>query len=128
MRGLKDSKIKIVSGIIAMMMLLYIVFSTFFISLEANHKCEDEENCPMVESFSGGVCPFDDERYKGWFGETEYSGDYIREAMMDILKTELLAKEIQEKYNDKGIKVVFLDFNKGCEWGCAINVWIPEQQ
>ena len=47
MRGLKDSKIKIVSGIIAMMMLLYIVFSTFFISLEANHKCEDEENCPI---------------------------------------------------------------------------------
>ena len=49
MRGLKDSKIKIVSGIIAMMMLLYIVFSTFFISLEANHKCEDEENCPICE-------------------------------------------------------------------------------
>lgn len=47
MRGLKDSKIKIVSGIIAMMMLLYIVFSTFFISLEANHKCADEENCPI---------------------------------------------------------------------------------
>ena len=47
MRGLKDSKIKIVSGIIAMMMLLYIVFSTFFLSLEANHKCEDEENCPI---------------------------------------------------------------------------------
>ena len=47
MRGLKDSKINIVSGIIAMMMLLYIVFSTFFISLEANHKCEDEENCPI---------------------------------------------------------------------------------
>lgn len=47
MRGLKDFKIKIVSGIIAMMMLLYIVFSTFFISLEANHKCEDEENCPI---------------------------------------------------------------------------------
>lgn len=82
----------------------------------------------MVESFSGGVCPFDDKRYEGWFGETEYSGDYIREAMIDILKTELLAKEIQEKYNDKGIKVVFLDFNKGCQWGCAINVWIPEQQ
>ena len=47
MRGLKDSKIKIVSGIIAMMMLLYIVFSTFFISLEANHQCCDEENCPI---------------------------------------------------------------------------------
>ena len=47
MRGLKDSKIKIVSGIIAMMMLLYIVFSTFFISLEANHQCCDGENCPI---------------------------------------------------------------------------------
>ena len=47
MRGLKDSKIKIAAGIIAIMMLLYIVFSTFFISLEANHKCADEENCPI---------------------------------------------------------------------------------
>ena len=47
MRSFKDSKLKIAAGVIAMMMLLYIVFSTFFISLEANHKCEDEENCPM---------------------------------------------------------------------------------
>ena len=47
MQGLKDSKFKFAAGIIAMMMLLYIVFSTFFISLEANHKCEDEENCPI---------------------------------------------------------------------------------
>ncbi len=47
MRDFKDSKIKIASGIIAIMMLLYIVFSTFFISLEANHKCADEENCPI---------------------------------------------------------------------------------
>lgn len=81
----------------------------------------------MVEYFSGGVCPFDDERYKGWFSKNDYSGDYIREAMMDILKTELLVNEIQEKYEDKRIKVIFLDFNKGCEWGCAIHVWIPEQ-
>jgi len=47
MRDFKDSKIKIASGIIAIMMLLYIVFSAFFISLEANHKCADEENCPI---------------------------------------------------------------------------------
>ena len=47
MRSFKDSKLKIAAGVIAMMMLLYIVFSTFFISLEANHKCEDEENCPI---------------------------------------------------------------------------------
>ena len=47
MRSFKDSKLKIAVGVIAMMMLLYIVFSTFFISLEANHKCEDEENCPI---------------------------------------------------------------------------------
>ena len=47
MRGIKDSKLKIAAGIIVMMMLLYIIFSTFFISLEANHHCEDEENCPI---------------------------------------------------------------------------------
>ena len=47
MRRLKDSKLKIAAGIIASMVLLYIVLSTFFISLEANHKCEDEENCPI---------------------------------------------------------------------------------
>ena len=49
MRRLKDSKLKIAAGIIASMVLLYIVLSTFFISLEANHKCEDEENCPICE-------------------------------------------------------------------------------
>lgn len=82
----------------------------------------------MVEYFSGGVCPFDDERYEGWFEKNDYSGDYIRDAMKDILTTESLAKDIQKKYEKQGIKVVFLDFNKGCEWGCAINVWIPEQR
>ena len=49
MCGFKDSKFKFAAGIIAMMMLLYIVFSAFFISLEANHHCEDEENCPICE-------------------------------------------------------------------------------
>lgn len=47
MRSFKDSKLKIAAGIIAMMVLLYIILSTFFISLEANHKCDDEENCPI---------------------------------------------------------------------------------
>ena len=47
MCDIKNSKKKIAAGIIATMMLLYIVFSTFFISLEANHKCDNEENCPI---------------------------------------------------------------------------------
>jgi len=47
MHGLNNSKTKIVAGIIAMMVLLYIVLSTFFISLETNHECEDEEHCPI---------------------------------------------------------------------------------
>lgn len=49
MCDIKNSKKKIAAGIIVTMMLLYIVLSAFFISLEANHKCEDEENCPICE-------------------------------------------------------------------------------
>lgn len=49
MRDIKNSKKKIAAGIIATMMLLYIVLSAFFISLEANHQCCDEENCPICE-------------------------------------------------------------------------------
>ena len=47
MCDIKNSKKKIAAGIIATMMLLYIVLSAFFISLEANHQCCDEENCPI---------------------------------------------------------------------------------
>ena len=82
----------------------------------------------MLEYFSGGVCPEDDEKYKGWHSEYDYSGEYIRDAMIDILKTESLAKELERKYKNEGVKVVFLDFNKGCQWGCAINIWIPKQK
>ena len=82
----------------------------------------------MVEYFSDGVDPYDDEKYRGWFGENNHNGTYIRDAMIDILKTESFAKEIQEKYSEKGIEVVFLDFNEGCQGGCAINVWIPESE
>lgn len=80
----------------------------------------------MVEYFSGGVNPDDDPAYKGWFSEHELSGTYIRDAMIDIIETQHLANEIQEKFGDK-VSVVFLDFNQGCQWGCAINVWIREQ-
>lgn len=80
----------------------------------------------MVEYFSGGVNPDDDPAYEGWFSEHELSGTYIRDAMVDIIETQHLANEIQEKFGDK-VSVVFLDFNQGCQWGCAINVWIREQ-
>ena len=80
----------------------------------------------MVEYFSGGVNPDDDPAYEGWFGKHELSGTYIRDAMVDIIKTQHLANEIQEKFRNK-VSVVFLDFNQGSEYGCAINVWIPEQ-
>lgn len=80
----------------------------------------------MVEYFSGGVNPDDDPAYEGWFGKHELSGTYIRDAMVDIIKTQHLANEIQEKFGNK-VSVVFLDFNQGSEYGCAINVWIPEQ-
>jgi hypothetical protein len=79
----------------------------------------------MVEYFSGGVNPDDDPAYEGWFGKHELSGTYIRDAMVDIIKTQHLANEIQEKFGDK-VSVVFLDFNQGSEYGCAINVWIKE--
>lgn len=83
----------------------------------------DGDFIAMVEYFSGGVIPDDNPAYKGWFGKHELSGTYIRDAMVDIIKTQHLANEVQEAFGDK-VSVVFLDFNQGCEWGCAINVWI----
>lgn len=85
------------------------------------------EHIYMVEYFSAGVCPEDDEKYVGWFSTYDYSGDYIRDAMKDIQKTEDKVKKLQEQYNDK-IDVQFLDFNKGCEYGCAINIWVKKQE
>ena len=85
----------------------------------------DGDFIAMVEYFSGGVNPDDDPAYEGWFGEHELSGTYIRDAMVDIIKTQHLANEVQKEFGDK-LSVVFLDFNQGCEWGCAINVWIKE--
>ena len=81
----------------------------------------------LIEYYSAGVCPDDDERYEGWFGTYEYSGDYIRDAMKDIEKTEYKVKELEKEYGNK-IDVQFLDFNKGCEYGCAINIWVKEQE
>ena len=79
----------------------------------------------MIEYFSGGVAPDDDPTYEGWFSKHDLSGAYIRDAMKDINKTQNLAKKIQEEFKDK-VSVVFLDFNKGCQYGCAINVWIKK--
>ena len=86
----------------------------------------DGDFVAMVEYFSGGVNPDDDPAYEGWFGKHELSGTYIRDAMVDIIKTQHLANEVQTIFGDK-VSVVFLDFNQGCEWGCAINVWIKQQ-
>ena len=80
----------------------------------------------MLEIFSDGVSPYDDESYRGWFSEEDLSGTYIRDAMIDIIKTQRIAKEIKEKYGDK-VEVVFLDFNQGCQYGCAINIWVRKQ-
>lgn len=85
----------------------------------------DGEFIAMIEYFSGGVEPDDDPAYEGWFSRHDLSGDYIRDAMNDINKTQNLAKKIQEEFKDK-VSVVFLDFNKGCQHGCAINVWIKK--
>lgn len=86
----------------------------------------DGDFVAMVEYFSGGVIPDDNPAYEGWFGKYELSGTYIRDAMVDIIKTQHLANEVQQIFGDK-VCVVFLDFNQGCEYGCAINVWIKKQ-
>ncbi len=86
----------------------------------------DGDFIAMIEYFSGGVCPDDDESYKGWFSKHDLSGAYIRDAMKDINKTKELAEKIQEKFKDD-VSVVFLDFNQGCQYGCAINVWIKNR-
>ena len=85
------------------------------------------EHVYMIEYFSAGVCPEFEEKYEGWFGAHEYSGDYIRDAMQDINDTEDKVRQLEEQYGDK-VDIQFLDFNKGCEYGCAINIWIPKQE
>lgn len=85
----------------------------------------DGDFIAMIEYFSDGVNPDDDPAYEGWFSEHELSGTYIRDAMVDIIKTQHLANEVQNIFGDK-VSVVFLDFNQGCEWGCAINVWVKK--
>jgi len=85
----------------------------------------DGEFWAMIEYFSGGVAPDDDPTYKGWFSKHDLSGAYIRDAMKDINKTKELAEKVQEKFKDN-VSVVFLDFNQGCQYGCAINVWIKK--
>lgn len=95
-------------------------------SKEAYPTRPDGEFTAMIEYFSGGVNPDDDPDYEGWFSKHELSGTYIRDAMIDIIKTQHLANRVQTIFGDK-VSVVFLDFNQGCEYGCAINVWVKKQ-
>ncbi len=77
----------------------------------------------MLEFFSD-LIGYDEETYQGAFG---LNSRYIKDAMKLITKVENRAKEIEEKYADKGVKVTINGMNDGCEYGMAVYVWIPYQ-
>lgn len=76
-----------------------------------------------VEFFSDCI-EYDASEYQGAFG---VNSRYIKKAMEMITKIENRAKELEEKYADKGVKVTVNGMNDGCEYGMAIYVWIPYQ-
>ena len=77
----------------------------------------------MIEFFSDLIVD-EDTIYQGCFG---LNSEYIKDAMKLITKVENRAKEIADKYADKGVKVTVNGLNDGCEKGMAIYVWIPYQ-
>ena len=77
----------------------------------------------MVEFFSDLIVD-EDTIYQGSFG---VNSRYIKDAMKLITEVENRAKEIADKYADKGVKVTVNGLNDGCEKGMAIYVWIPYQ-
>ena len=81
----------------------------------------------MVEFFSFDLIDSNNDEYQGCFSKCDYNGKYIRDAMKLINDIETRAKELEEKYSDKGVKVTINDFNEGCQYGMAVYVWIPYQ-
>ena len=81
----------------------------------------------MVEFFSFDLIDPSNGDYEGCFSECDYNGKYIRDAMHLINQIEKRAKELEDKYSDKGVKVTVNDFNEGCQYGMAIYIWIPYQ-
>ncbi len=81
----------------------------------------------MVEFFSWNLIDPSEKKYQGCFSQHDYNGEYIRDCMKLINDVERRAKELADKYADKGVKVTVNDFNKGCQYGMAIYVWIPYQ-
>lgn len=77
----------------------------------------------MVEFFSDLVID-EDTIYQGVFG---LNSRYIKDAMKLITQVENRAKELADKYADKGVKVTVNGLNDGCEKGMAVYVWIPYQ-
>ena len=77
----------------------------------------------MVEFFSDCI-NYEEDEYQGEFG---VNSKYIKDAMKMITEVENRAKEIEDKYSEKGVKVTVNGMNDGCEYGMAIYVWIPFQ-
>lgn len=78
----------------------------------------------MVEYYSECVNPDDDDLYQGYFSSEDLSGNYIRDAMEVINRTINIVQELREQYRNQ-VDIQFVDFNKGCQYGCAIRIWIP---
>ena len=81
----------------------------------------------MIEFFSTSSVCQDDDDYIGCFSAHDYNGKYIRDAMALINDVEKRAKELEDKYSDKGVEITVNDFNEGCQYGMAVYVWIPYQ-
>lgn len=81
-------------------------------------------NFPYMLEFFSDLIVDEDTIYQGCFG---VNSRYIKDAMKLITDIEKRAKEIENKYADKGVKVTVNGLNDGCEKGMAIYVWIPYQ-
>lgn len=79
----------------------------------------------MIEIFSNLVDPV-------YYEPSELTGDVVTDDYIDAIVRERnrmrrLAKEIEYRYEEQGIKVTLSKWNVGCQYGMAIYVWIPSQ-
>lgn len=95
------------------------------ISTVSNLKGYNEKYACMIEIFSNLIDP---SNYK----PSELTGDVVTDEYIDAIVKERdrmrrLAKEIECRYKEQGIKVTLSKWNVGCQYGMAIYVWIPSQ-
>lgn len=78
----------------------------------------------MVEFFSFSLVDRSEDQYQGAYGPNT---QYIKDSMKLIQEIEREQIRLQNKYEEKGVKITISDYNTGCEGGLALYVWIPYQ-